>query len=104
MRTENGYRFTLQFPSQTEQQRFIGEYLEGLKSKKSSFILKVLGEYLARPPEGAAQVGLSRNDLKDIIREVLAEKGMVIQLPDEPAAESSDPNVDAMLDCMNLFG
>jgi len=106
MRTENGYRFTLQFPCKTDQQRYIGEHLERLGSKKSSFIVKVLNEYLTHSPEQAQAgvAGLSRDDLKDVIREVLAERGMVIQLPDEPQpAEASETNVDAMLDFMGFI-
>jgi len=103
MRTESGYRFTLQFPNKTDQQRFIGEYLEGLGSKKSSFIVTALSEHLTQPPMRAQAciANLSRNELKDIIREALAERSLVIQLPDgTPSEESGDTSINAMLDFM----
>jgi len=86
MRTEKGYRFSLQFPAATKEQRQIGELLERLRSKKSRFIVDALREYLAAHPEKWKTnscndaVGFSRDDLKDLIREVLAERGMVIQI------------------------
>ena len=112
MRTENGYRFTLQFPGKTENQRHIGEYLEGLGSKKSRFIITAICEYLAKHPEeltidSKTQVGIigfSRDEIKDIIREILAERGALIQLPDDPPpAETSEANVDAMLEFLGAF-
>jgi len=113
MKTENGYRFTLQFPDTTAYQRRIGEFLERLGSKKSRFIVMALNEYLAEHPEKLTPggklhpniSGFSREDLKDIVREVLAERGMMIQLPDEAQpAEPSEANIVAMLERMNVFG
>jgi len=112
MRTENGFRFTLQFPDITAYQRQIGEFLERLGSKKSRFIVMALSEYLAEHPEKLRVSGklhpniggFSRDDMKDIIREVLAERGMMIQLSGEAQpAEPSEASVNAMLDSMKFF-
>ena len=106
MRTEKGYRFSLQFPGNTKEQRQIGEYLEQLRSKKSRFVIEALREYLKAHPEKlnigmgtcCDAVGLSRDDLKEIVREVLAERSMVIQLLDDArtAAESSVASIKAV--------
>jgi len=113
MKTEKGYRFTLQFPDTTAYQRQIGEFLERLGYKKSRFIVMALSEYLAEHPEKMmssgklypAIGGFSRDDMKDIIREVLAERGMMIQLPgEEQPTEPNEANIDAMLASMDVFG
>ena len=107
MRTEKGYRFTLQFPDTTEEQRLVGEYLEGLGSKKSSFNVMALSEYLSRPPEKpqAGITGLNKNELKDIVLEALAERGVVIQQPDNlQAAKADNAGLDTMLDHIDIFG
>jgi hypothetical protein len=106
MRTEKGYRFSLQFPGNTKEQRQIGEYLERLRSKKSRFVVEALREYLSAHPEkwktGTGTCcdagGFSREDLREIVREVLAERGMVIQLLDDAwaAAESSVASIKAV--------
>ncbi|MCL2301386.1 MAG: hypothetical protein FWC27_14680 [Firmicutes bacterium] len=112
MKTAKGYRYTLQFPDVTAYQRQIGEFLEQLGSKKSRFIVMALSEYLAEHPEKMKASGklhpsigsFSRDDMKDIVREVLAERGMVIQLSDEAQpAEPSDASVNAMLESMKAF-
>jgi len=112
MRTEKGFRFTLQFPDTTACQRQIGEFLEQLGYKKSRFIVMALSEYLAEHPEKMESGGnllpgiggFSREDMKDIIREVLAERGMLIQLSGEKqAAGPSEASIDTMLDSMKFF-
>ena len=105
MRTEKGYRFTLQFPGTTEQQKYIGEYLEGLGLRKSSFVVEALSNYLALPPDKAKNAGFSKDDLKDAVREVLDERGVSIQLQTEPQPEESGKTgLDNMLDSMGAFG
>jgi len=113
MRTENGYRFTLQFSDTTAYQRRIGEFLERLGSKKSRFIVMALNDYLSEHPEKLTPGGklhpntssFSREDLKDIVREVLAERGMMIQLPgDAQPAVPSEANINTMLESMKFFG
>jgi len=108
MRTENGgYRFTIQFPGKTDEQRYVGEYLERLGSKKGGLIVLALSEYLSQHSESGKifAFSFSRNDLKDAIRDVLSERGLVIQLSDEPQpAESGGSGLDGMLDSLNAFG
>ena len=112
MRTEKGYRFSLQFPGDTYEERLIGEFLEQLGSKKSRFVSEALREYLMSHPgrwKTGARLqpnisGLSREDLKDIIREVLAERGMMIQLPGEAQPTgANEAGIGAMLDSMSIF-
>jgi len=112
VRTKDGYRFTLQFSCKSEYQRQMGEFLEWLGSKKSRLILAALSEYLSNHPESLRPgdkihldaSGFTKNDIMDMIREALVEKGTNIPLPDEsPPAEFSDANVAAMFENLNLF-
>lgn len=50
MRKNGKYRFSLQFPAETEEQIQAGELLERLGNRKSAVVVAALGEYLAAHP------------------------------------------------------
>ena len=50
MRKNGKYRFTLQFPAETEEQIRAGELLERLGNRKSAVIIAALDEYLQAHP------------------------------------------------------
>ena len=113
MRTQNGYRFTLQFPDDTELQRQVGEFLERLGSRKSRFIVMALGEYFAAHPVKLLPdskihlsiSGCTKNDVRAMVREVLEENGGDSKRNSKAQpVDSSETNVDAMLAGLEAFG
>ena len=50
MRNNGKYRFSLQFPAETEEQIQADELLERLGNRKSAVVVAALGEYLAAHP------------------------------------------------------
>lgn len=51
MRKNGKYRFSLQFPAETEEQIQAGELLERLGNRKSAVVVAALGEYLTAHPD-----------------------------------------------------
>lgn len=51
MRKDGKYRFSLQFPGTTEENRRVGELLERMGNRKSALIVDAVGEYLRHHPE-----------------------------------------------------
>ena len=114
MKKDNVYRFTLQFPGKTEEQIQAGEFLERLGSKKSKFLVNVVSEYLQTHPEAMESnpkihletVRFSRDELKSILQELLAERGYNIESmtkPDNQTEFSNNEDVDDMLANLDLF-
>ena len=113
MRTEKGYRFTLQFPANTTEQQQAGEFLERIGSKKSSVVVQALTDYLQKYPDlleagGTIQVttaGVSMEDVRALIREELA-RGTYSSLSEEPDAAGGEQEnmVVAVLNNIELFG
>ena len=50
VRNNGKYRFSLQFPAETEEQIQADELLERLGNRKSAVVVAALGEYLAAHP------------------------------------------------------
>lgn len=51
MKRDGKYRFSLQFPDTTKENRTAGELLERMGNRKSSLIVDAIGEYLLHHPE-----------------------------------------------------
>ena len=51
MRLPDGYKFTLQFKSQSDAHRQVGELLEHAKNKKSEIIVMAISEYIQTHPD-----------------------------------------------------
>ena len=51
MKKNGKYRFSLQFPNESEVQKTVGDFLERMGNRKSSFIVLALWEYLQNHPE-----------------------------------------------------
>lgn len=83
MRKDGKYRFSLQFPAETEEQIQAGELLERLGNRKSAVVVAALGEYLAAHPaltspqckvEIKAVQNLSLEQLKEMVKIILDER------------------------------
>ena len=117
MKKNGKYRFSLQFPNESEVQKTVGDFLERMGNRKSALIVQALWEYLQNHPEHAAgqslpcpvPLALSRNELRTLIGDVLKE-----QLSPAPSHElipsSPDPSppiperaIDSMLSNLDLF-
>jgi len=115
MRTDKGYRYTLQFPAYTIDQQRAGEFLERVGSRKSCVIVRALTDYLQQHPDlleagGTIHVdaaaGLSKEEIRAIIREELA-RGNYAPPSGEPgvlASADQESIVASMLDNLGLFG
>ena len=51
MKKDGKYRFSLQFPDTTEENRIVGELLERMGNRKSILIVDAVREYLLHHPE-----------------------------------------------------
>ena len=114
MKIDKGYKVTLQFPARTAEQRQAGEFLERLGSKKSRVVVQALTDYLQKHPDllevgGTIHVdattGLSRDEVRVIIREELARGNYApsSEESDVPAGADQKNIVDSMLDNLGLF-
>ena len=115
MRTEKGYRFTLQFPARSVEQQQAGAFLERLGSKKSSVVVQALTDYLQKHPDllefgGTLHVGatasLSKEEVRAIIREELARHNPLPVSKTVDALTDADQEdvVSELLDNIALFG
>lgn len=109
MKKDNVYRFTLQFPGKTEEQIQAGDFLERLGSKKSKFLVSIICDYLrANPDAGGPQAKIrletfhvSRNELRSVLEELLAERGIEIENvsnPDNHQINTKTEYIDDMLE------
>lgn len=114
MKLDGRYRFTLQFPADTENRILAGELLERLGNKKSAVIVAALGEYIERHPELLnhpvrlnieTERGASRRDLEALVRRLVSEQLASISPPAQPSAPSSiDDDIARMLGNLDAFG
>ena len=114
MRKNGKYRFSLQFPAETEEQIQAGELLERLGNKKSAVVVTALGEYLAAHPallspecrvEIKAVQSLSPEQLREIVRKMLDERfdSLPIGSSDENDTINYNRNITEMLDNLDVF-
>lgn len=101
MKKDGLYRYSLQFPDDSEKRIRAGELLEKLGNKKSAVIVAALNEYLDNHPEFETQGlririeqenGISRDKMERLIRTLIQEQ---LQHTTEPplnvqAVEESD--------------
>ena len=116
MKRDGVYRFNLQFPADTQEHIRVGEVLERLGKRKSSLVVAALAEYLDRNPQWETaevrikieqQSTLSRDNLAEIVRQLVEEK--LASLPvssqeaDPAADEELDSDISQMLENLELF-
>lgn len=83
MKKGSVYRFSLQFPADTESSIRAGELLERLGNKKSVLVVQALNEFIQRNPrifdeplriKVEEQSALSRERLEQMIRDIISEQ------------------------------
>lgn len=119
MRTQSGYRFSLQFAAETEEQIRVGEFLERLGNRKSSVVVDALTTYLnANPKYETTDIqikvqshsSLRRDEIEALIRSIIEEKmeGKVLPLSScssQSEIESAlDEDISSMLSNLSMFG
>ena len=105
MRRQGVYRFSLQFPGDTEERVRAGELLERLGNRKSAVVVAALNQYLDQHPQlesPAAKAAVSREQLEQLVREILEER--MAALPQAgPSPEEEDPGISQMLENLDAF-
>lgn len=99
MKKDSGYRYTLQFPGNTEAQVRVGELLDRLGRRKSNFVIQAVISYLDDHPEEEAvafrhteTAVLTRDEVKSLILSVINE--MNLNAAAEPKAQLNVPAVE----------
>ena len=114
MRKNGKYRFSLQFPAETEEQIQAGELLERLGNRKSAVVVAALGEYLtAHPalfsPERRVEIktvqSLSSDSLREMVRNLLEEQLAATPKTEVNTEDGVDFNgkITEMLDNLDMF-
>ncbi len=115
MRKNGKYRFSLQFPAETDEQIQAGELLERLGNRKSAVVVAALGEYLTAHPallspeckvEIRAEQRISPDFIKEMVRKMLDERleAAKDKRNNGDVAEGGDNNITEMLNNMDIFG
>ncbi|MFR9200097.1 MAG: hypothetical protein ACLVML_04660 [Candidatus Gastranaerophilaceae bacterium] len=118
MKTEDKFRFSLQFGADTEAKIRAGELLEQLGNKKSAVIVAALNDYMELHPElstGALRISidsenaLRREKLEAMIRDIVREQLSHISIADSTAQEleaipeAMEDDIAQMLNNLELF-
>ena len=119
MRTQGGYRFSLQFAADTEEQKRAGEFLERMGNRKSAIIVEALMTYLdANPKYESADIhikvqshsSLNREEIETLIRSIIEEKMKCGVLPASNSVDQSvmkstlEDDITSMLSNLSMFG
>ena len=113
MKRNGKYRFTLQFPSDTERRIRAGELLEQLGNRKSAVVVAALCEYadshpelLTRPVRAKIQTeyASSRAALEELVRSLACEQLAQGGAAAENNAYTLDDDIARMLCNLDVFG
>ena len=118
MKREKHYRFSLQFQDDTSEKQMVGDFLNSLKSKKSRFIVSVVGAYLKEHPEllgkdgpheilwqsalDEATLQKLQTEMKAYIDQAISQLPRAFDTDIEP--ETAKEDLKAMLQDMDIFG
>lgn len=118
MKQKGKYRFSLQFPAESNDQIYVGEFLERLGNRKSAVIVAALKEYLSNHPELSCpdthikvqvETEISRRSVEELIRSILDER--LAELALEPPGravpsvhqEALEQDISVMLGNLDMF-
>ncbi len=114
MKKNGKYRFSLQFPAETEEQIQAGELLERLGNRKSAVVVQALHEFLIAHPEllyakGKIAVNMtqsySKAQIEDLVEKLVQERLVNSEVWADSKSDSSDVGGDVleMLDNIDAF-
>lgn len=99
MKRNGKYRFSLQFPDTTEENRVVGELLERMGNRKSTLIVDAVREYLLHHPElqeenckieiSVTTMETSEN-LENLVRQMVEERIALYRQEDSNAYQSGE--------------
>ncbi len=114
MKRDGKYRFTLQFPADTERRIQAGELLEQLGNRKSAVVVAALCEYADQHPELLTRLvrakiqteyAASRAALEELVRKLVSEQlakgGAAVERDN---AYALDDDIALMLGNLDVFG
>lgn len=99
MKRNGKYRFSLQFPDTTEENRVVGELLERMGNRKSTLIVDAVREYLLHHPElqeENCKIEISvtpmetTENLENLIRQMVEERIALHRQEDSNAYQSGE--------------
>ena len=121
MKRDGKYRFSLQFPDTTEENRVVGELLERMGNRKSTLIVDAVREYLLHHPElqegdckieiCVTPVGIPEN-LEELLRKMIEERISASPIEEkivndggceQMETDSLEEDISQMLDNLDLF-
>lgn len=119
MKSDQKYRFSLQWGQETKEQIKVGDLLEKMGNKKSKFILMVINEYIDNHPEllqpeckFTIHIDQNQNNdflretIKNLISEMLKDKNLCEVNSFSNKEKLNEPDMDeitAMLDNIEFF-
>ena len=112
MKKDGKYRFSLQFPAETEEQIQAGELLERLGNRKSAVIIAALDEYLLahtalQETKCKVEVNATYNvqpaDIERMVRELVEEQLSHPKIPDKTMPVKENTDINEMLDNLDVF-
>ena len=118
MKQNGKYRFSLQFPAESNDQVCVGEFLERLGNRKSAVIVAALKEYLSNHPELCCpdthikvqvETEISRRSVEALIRSILDERLAELALDSSNKANTSahrealEQDISVMLGNLDMF-
>ena len=99
MKRDGKYRYSLQFPDTTEENRMVGELLERMGNRKSTLIVDAVREYLLHHPElreENCKIEISVTPLKttenleNLVRQMVEERIALYRQEDSNAYQSGE--------------
>lgn len=120
MKKEGRYRFSLQFSSESEEQKRVGDFLEKLGNRKSYVIVAALNEYLDAHPElhtdgckieVKVTTEYTQKKIEQIVQSIVEERLAALQPllynsdsgGDASTDENSEKDIAQMLDNLSAF-
>lgn len=116
MKKENKYRFSLQFPADTEEKICVGELLEKLGNKKSAVVVAALSDYMKAHPElhtGVLKISINReisvqrekleSMVKAIVEEQLSRISLVGSTTGASMQEDLEEDISQMVNNLEFF-
>ena len=116
MKKDGKYRFSLQFPAETEEQIRVGELLERAGNRKSALVVEALNAYMVSRPEILDHTekltiqttsNYTPEQLEQIVRRIVEERmtqqGVPLPATAMTEAVGVEDDIAQMLDNLDFF-